>query len=69
MICRCALQTSVLLMKCDRKFWCHEHAKAMAAAGHAHTTKALAMPPALAAMGYQPANGGWELSPNARNYY
>ena len=50
-------------MSCDRKFWCHAHAKAKASAGHAHTTKALAVPPALAAMGYEPANGGWQLRP------
>jgi hypothetical protein len=50
-------------MSCDRKFWCHAHAKSKASAGHAHTTKALAVPPALAAMGYEPANGGWQLRP------
>jgi hypothetical protein len=50
-------------MSCDRKFWCHAQAKARASAGHAHTTKALAVPPALAAMGYEPANGGWQLRP------
>ena len=56
-------------MSCDRKFWCHAQAKARASAGHAHTTKALAVPPALAAMGYEPANGGWQLRPDARNFY
>eukprot|EP00293_Proteomonas_sulcata_P003621 CAMPEP_0184327118 /NCGR_PEP_ID=MMETSP1049-20130417/142925_1 /TAXON_ID=77928 /ORGANISM="Proteomonas sulcata, Strain CCMP704" /LENGTH=131 /DNA_ID=CAMNT_0026649355 /DNA_START=780 /DNA_END=1175 /DNA_ORIENTATION=- len=53
-------------MTCDRKFWCHEKARNL---HHAHTTKALAVPPLLAAMGYEPAKGGWELRPNARNFY
>jgi len=56
-------------MICDRKFWCHHHAKARASAGHAHTTQALAVPPALAAMGYEPAAGGWQLRSDARNFY
>ena len=55
-------------MSCDRKFWCHAHAKAKASAGHAHTTKALAVPPALAAMGYEPANGGWQLRPGKSSF-
>ena len=56
-------------VSCDRKFWCHANAKKQASAGHAHTTKALAVPPALAAMGYEAANGGWQLRPDARNFY
>ena len=58
-------------MSCDRKFWCHAHAKAMAAKGQApaHTTKALAVPPVLAAMGYEATSGGWQLRADARNFY
>eukprot|EP00286_Rhodomonas_abbreviata_P026375 CAMPEP_0181304112 /NCGR_PEP_ID=MMETSP1101-20121128/8954_1 /TAXON_ID=46948 /ORGANISM="Rhodomonas abbreviata, Strain Caron Lab Isolate" /LENGTH=60 /DNA_ID=CAMNT_0023409803 /DNA_START=210 /DNA_END=392 /DNA_ORIENTATION=+ len=52
-------------MSCDRKFWCHNHH----GIHHAHTTKALAVPPLLAAMGYEPANGGWQLRSDARNFY
>jgi len=53
-------------LSCDRKFWCHNHKEL---ANKAHTTKALAVPPLLAAMGYEPANGGWQLKPDARNFY
>ncbi len=30
---------------------------------------ALAVPPLLAAMGYEPTNGGWQLRAGARNFY
>jgi hypothetical protein len=30
---------------------------------------ALAVPPLLAAMGYEPTNGGWQLRADARNLY
>ncbi|EKX33531.1 hypothetical protein GUITHDRAFT_120276 [Guillardia theta CCMP2712] len=54
-------------MSCDRKFWCHHQSNDKVQ--HAHTTKALAVPPLLAAMGYEPAKGGWQLRSDARNFY
>jgi len=50
-------------LSCDRKFWCKSEAR------HVHTTKALAVPPLLAAMGYEQAQGGWKLRQGARNFY